>query len=637
MNELTARLVSILKAKQPPDKDRALQELKVLDKYDVVGDMLRLYTRVKEDPSIQGSTNKLNSYLAFVLGITTAKPDGDFVLEKRRTYARDGFPDIDMDFCCFNRHLIIDHLIDKYGRDYVGNIGTFGTLKTKSAIKKVVKVLDPEDSVIFDKNGQKIKDEPKLNFALQNEITKSLPGLMKRADGSEVKNIEEAYKEYTAFRKYMDAYPDVYKYARRMEGGLQSYGVHAAGVVISPVPLATITPLHVTKRAKKRKNEDDDDISEDTLVATQFDAKSVESLGLIKFDILGLSTISAVDWAHRWIKENHGVDLDLGNLPLDDKLTLDLLNSGKTSACFQVEGLGMQQTLMQIGIDSFEDLVVAVAMYRPGPKDYIPDYAGRKRGSIPVKYPHEIMKRIIDSTYGIMVYQEQVMKIFMAMADLTSSDGYTFTKGCAKKKRAIIEDYRERFIRRSVGAGIEESIVKRVWNDMEKFGGYAFNRSHACSYAYESYKTAYLKAHYPMEFMAARMSVELQRRRYEDVERYEADCERMGITLENPDLNRSKLVYTITGEKSLRKPIIMRDVGMKAGMEIIKNQPYEGPDMLFSFVNKTGHAVNTTVMQALTDCKVFGSKKKQAILDAFEQIKSDKRRSKGQQTGDLFG
>lgn len=245
---------------------------------------------------------------------------------------------------------------------------------------------------------------------------------------------------------------------------------HAAGTVISPIPLERIAPLHIT-------HGDTDYAGKEKTVATQFTMFEVEELGLIKFDILGLSTKTAISLAHDLILERHGVDVDLANLPLDDQTTLDLLKGGKTDGCFQLENTGMKQTLQQIGISSFDDLIVAIAMYRPGPKDYIPMFAKRKHGQERVKYPHPLLEKITSRTFGILSYQEQVMQAFMVLADLTASDGYAFMKGCAKKKQNLIDKFREPFFRGCQKKDIPQDVVNKIWTDMEKFGGYAFNKS----------------------------------------------------------------------------------------------------------------------------------------------------------------
>ncbi len=467
MNDLAKKILGIA-AKHPKyDQNLATEELKKMQDLDVIEGFYNTYQDI--DKNIERD-NPRNSALAYYMGICDP-PARVFDLEKRRTYGRSGFPDVDMDFDYLLRYKIVDYIIDKYGRDYVGNIGTVQKLKIKAAVRRAIKILDPADSVRFDKEGKIIKDESGQSFALENEVLNTLPKLMKRPDGSFVETVEEAAQEYPEFGKFMKAYPEVYRVACRIKGTISSFGSHAAGIVVSPIPLAKIAPLHVTtvKAAGGGKRE--------RVIATQFGMEVLEELGLIKFDVLGLATLTAVSMACVLIKEEYGANIDWKEIPLDDKKTLALLSSGRTDGCFQLENHGMKQCLRMIGIDSFDDLVVAVAMYRPGPKDYIPEFAGRKAGNISVSYPHPLLENITKRTWGIICYQEQVMQAFMVLADLTASDGYDFMKGCAKKKIDKIEKYKEKFLKGTKAQGIPQSVVKKIWADLYKFSGYAFNKS----------------------------------------------------------------------------------------------------------------------------------------------------------------
>jgi len=577
--------------------------------------------------------NKCQSVLAYYLGLTSAEPDSEFTLEKRRTYGRSGFPDIDMDFDYMRRHEVVEYLIEKYGREYVGNIGNVQTFKTKAAVRRAIKVLDPTNSLKFDEDGKEIKGASNENFALENEILRTLPGLMKRGDGSAVGSVQEAYEEYTQFSEYMDKYPEIMRIAKGIEGTVAGFGVHAAGILLSPIPLSRIAPLHVTT-AHGAASED----GPKKVMATQFPMGDVERLGLIKFDVLGLSTKTAINWACKSIREERDFKVDWNKVPLDDQKTLELLHSGKTDGCFQLENPGMKECLKQIGIDAFDDLVVAVAMYRPGPKDYIPEFSGRKQGRVPVSYADPRLKEITEVTHGIIVYQEQVMKAFMVLAELTASDGYDFMKGCAKKKIDLIDAYKEKFFRGALALDIKESVLNRIWSDLHKFSGYAFNKSHSVSYAYESYKTAYLKAHFPTEFISARLSVETIRRNFDDVDKYEHDAvKNFGFTIVEPDINNSKLHWSILDDKKLLKPMLVKGIGIKAAEEIVKHQPYRGKDLLYSFAMKVGKAVTSKVMEAMKDAGFWSGTSKEKLIRNFEQIKQDKKKSRGRHTMDLFG
>lgn len=629
MNDREKKILELASKHPEFDEKRAKEELEQLRDKDTLDDLMSLHDKYRTNP---GDKNRLNLALAYYLGITTHAPESVFQLEKRRTYGRAGFPDIDMDFDYVRRHEIVEYLIDKYGREYVGNIGNVQTLKTKAAVRRSIKTLDPTNTVRFDSNGKEIKSDGNANFALENEILKTLPGIMKRPDGSFVDSVDAACKEYPNFGKHMENYPQVSRVASAIEGTISGFGVHAAGVLISPVPLARIAPLHVTTIHAGR------DGGTEKVVATQFPMNDVESMGLIKFDILGLSTKTAIDWACKSVKEEYGIEIDWNKIHVDDAETLNLLNSGKTDGCFQLENPGMKECLRQIGIDSFDDLVVAVAMYRPGPKDYIPNFADRKKGRVTVTYPHPLLKDITVRTYGIIIYQEQVMKAFMAIAGLTASDGYKFMKGCAKKHIDLIEQYKEKFFRGAARQSIDINVTERIWKDLYKFSGYAFNKSHSVSYAYESFKTAYLKAHYPAEFMSARLSVETIRRNFDDVDKYERDCINGGFDILEPDLNTSKLYWSIVDsqKKILRKPLLVKGIGIKAAEEIVKHQPYKGKNLLLAFAKKVGGAVTSKVIEAMKDSGFWKGISKEQLIKDFEQIKKDKKKGKGRPDFDMY-
>ncbi len=635
MTEIGKKLYKIIESKISKEDllqyhSRLLGEISLFEDQD--GVLEYIHSRVIDNS--KGDKNEVNSALVYLLCITTQEPDISKPMQwvKRRTYARAGWPDIDMDFDYLERHRIIEYLHEKYGKEYVANIGTTQSLKTKAAVRRVIKVLDPTGTIQYDANGVRIKTEQNFNFALENTILKTLPGLMKRPDATFVNSVDEAYEEYPEFKQHMDAYPEVMRVAKAIEGRISGFGRHAGGYVISSEPLEKICPLHVTTGGA-----DDDD--EGKVIATQFSMEDVESLGLIKFDILGLSTKTAIKWAADLIKERHGIDLDLSKLPLDDKPTLDLLNSGLTDGCFQLEKAGMKQTLQQIGIDSFDDLVVSIAMFRPGPKDYIPEFAARKNGTSSVTYPHPLMKEIVSNTFGIMCFQEQIMKVFMAFAGLTASDGYLFMKGCAKKKPEIIANFKDKFCRGALANNIDQKIVDRVWHDLEKFAGYSFNKSHSVSYAYESFKTAYLKAHYDIEFIASRMSVENVRRKFEEVLKYEQDAKtNRGIQILDIDLNLSKVNYTIVGERQLLRPILVKDVGLKAAHEIVKHQPYKGADILFDFASRVGPAVTSSTVEAMRyEAKLWLGYSQEKLKSDFEQIRKDRKKAGSEPMNDMYG
>ncbi len=400
---------------------------------------------------------------------------------------------------------------------------------------------------------------------------------------------------------------------------------HAAGMATSPIPLATICPLHKTGTGDNQT------------IATQFTGPDVERMGLIKIDILGVKTKTVIHWTQKAIKENYGDEIDWDTINLHDKGTLDLLRSGKTDGCFQLEEHGMQDALREIGIDSFDDVVVTIAMHRPGPMDYIPEFARRKKNAHLVQYLHPIIKRYTENTYAIIVYQEQAMQIFVELAGLTNFEGYIFIKGSAKKDPKLFQSMKQRFIEGASRIS-NKSTALEVWRQMEPFQGYSFNRGHATSYAVEAYKTAYLKAHYPSEFIAARLSVETLDRKFDKVNKYMRDAvTNFGFSFVPPDLNESKLHWTVVGDRKLRQPMLIKGIGPKVAEAIVANQPYEGKDLLYAFTKKVGSSVNTKSMQMMIELGLWDSLEMELkqILINFEQIKKDLK--KGGSDKDIFG
>lgn len=616
------------------DKDRVYLEIQFMEDHGVCGDVVNLYNKAKQSPELIGHDNVINSLVCYLLGITDKEP-GTFKLVPRRTYGRSGFPDIDLDFNHDRRHEIIEYLINKYGREYVSNIGTVQRLTVKNCLHKTIMVLDPDHSVVFDESGKKTKDDRSENYELRSRIVGRLPNIMKRHDGTLVKSIGEAYKEYSGFRQEISAYPEVYRVSQNMEGGISAYGVHAAGMCLSPIPLRYIAPLHVTAG---QIQEDEDSASAEKTMATQYTAGDTESLGLIKFDILGLLAKTVITMTTDLIKERYGKTIPIDSLPINDATTLKLLRTGKTDGIFQLEEHGMQRTILEIRIDSFNDLVAAIAMYRPGPLQFIPEYARRKKDPKSVTYLHPIVEKHTKNTYAIIVYQEQAMQIFVELAGLTSSEGYLFIKGSAKKKPELFQSMKNRFVKGATAKSSKE-IAEEIWRQMEPFQGYSFNLSHAVSYGYESWKCAYLKAHYPLEFMVARLSIAALERKFEkgDVPKLEEDCvKNLGIKLLPPHLNESKTVYTIVDEKTLRRSLVLKHVGNTILEDIVKHQPYKGVDIVESFANKVSQTIGTKVVEVMCDAGLFGNVSKNKALRTFESIKNDRKKSKGEQKGDLF-
>lgn len=639
MSRIADKIINLISnhAEYSGSLNRVTEEIKYLEDNDVLQQLFSIYQEIQEKTCKQGNTNEFNSLIAYMLGITICQPDisKPFIIPPRRTYARVSLPDIDMDFEHDKRHLIIEYCRKKYGADFVAKIGTKQNLKVKLAVRKAVKVLDPENNIKFDKEGNVIKTDENFNFQLENRILNTLPKLMKKPDGTVITTVKEAYELYREFREYMDKYPEVYKLACQIQGLTQAFGTHASGYIVSSVPINKIAPLCVTRDSNTENEE-----GEEQGTATQFSMGEIESLGLIKMDFLGLRTKTAMTECMKLIAENYGQEfassVDLSNLPLNDPETFSLIKSLKTDGLFQIEGYGMKNAMQQMGVDCFDDLVAAIAMFRPGPMKFIPLYGQRKANPKSVTYLHPIMKKHTESTYSIMIFQEQCANVFVELAGLTLGEGFLFIKGAAKKKPELFNSLKERFIKGATKiAGA--SIAGKVWDQLQPFAGYGFNAGHAWSYGYESLKTAYLKAHFPTEFICARLSVEAHQREFETVEKYEKDAvENFGMKILPVDLNRSKMKYTIVGERTLLRPLILKEIGDGAIEDIVAHQPFTGKDLFYSFAMSVGSKVSRSVVEALCDAKIFAPRKKSEILAAYEIIKKEKTNTKKRPVGDIY-
>lgn len=617
--------------------------------------MYKFYDLWKDYPGVSGKDNKVNSWTAFAVGMTTKKPDGEF-LPKRRAFARAGFPDIDSDFDYARRQEVYDYIIETYGREKVGNIGTYGGLKMKSFIRRGFKAIDP-DSIWQDTPKGKEQWKTLCNKKA-DEIVKSLPPqfgavLKVKKDGEShvIKTVADASKYCSTFAKYIKKYPDILSHSLHIEGLLSTFGVHAAGIVISDCPLDEIAPLRRTNIIK----ETDENGKKIFEYATQFENGDLDKMGLIKFDILALSTLTVISKCVEIIEENCDFKLDMENLPLDDEITFDLYRTGNLVGVFQCEEHGMQNTMKQMGVDKFDDIMAGVALYRPGPMDNIPEYCDRKHGNKQVHYFHEsiepFVKEYLERTYGILVYQEQVMQICNSLAGFSITDGYKMIKAVGKKDASLMDKFKDKFIEGTVANGITKRIATEYWDKfITPFALYGFNASHSCCYGFLSYQTAYLKANYPEEFMAAYLNVEIDRSKYEKVEHLEEECKRMKIDILDRSINDSNWDYEIVKKKNeeIKRSVIRPSVRCKglpngAAKNIIANKPFKN---MRDFAMKTEPKfVDAKSVEALAEAGFFKPKgeKKDNVkvstrVEKFSVLREDikKARRKGVQSIDLF-
>nr|MDA8388473.1 DNA polymerase III subunit alpha [Nitrospiraceae bacterium] len=519
-----------------------------------------------------GRGSAAGSLIAYVLGITQIDPMRyGLLFERFLNPERVSMPDVDVDFCRDRRQEIINYVSERYGREHVAQIITFGTLGAKAAIRDVGRALDvPYQEV--DRIAKLVPEGPNISIEYAIEAEPALGGL---------------YNGDPKVRELIDI-------ARRLEGLCRHASTHAAGIVISPDPLTNLVPLY--------KNPTDGSIT------TQFDMGSIDKMGLVKFDLLGLKTLTIIDKTVRFIREaDPGFSLD--TMPIDDKATFALLGSGQSTGVFQLESAGMRDILMKMAPERFEDLIAINALYRPGPigSGMIEDFLKRKKGTVPVKYELPQLREMLDETYGVILYQEQVMQIAHTLAGFSLGQADILRKAMGKKKPEEMEKQKEAFVKGAMANKVPEAKARRLFDLMAKFAEYGFNKSHSAAYAYVAYQTAYLKAHYPVEFMAATMSAELDNT--DKIMNFIKECRSMSIPVLPPDINVSDGEFKVV-EGSIRFGMIaLKGAGQQAIEDIIEERSQNGPFRTFEeFMERTNsRKVNRKVIEALVKAGAFDS------------------------------
>jgi len=536
-----------------------------------------------------GRGSAAGSVVAYCLWITDLDPlKYDLLFERFLNPDRISLPDIDVDFDDAGRGKVLDWVTHKYGAEKVAHIITYGTMATKSAIADVGRVqgvplerVNEIKKLIPDKFDDKIKDEkgknPKVN--LKNCI-KYVP---------EIKQIVEGEDRNAA---------TMIEYAEELEGTIRQVGIHACGFIIGADDLSKFAPISTIE----------DKETEGRVPVTQYDGHVIESVGLIKMDFLGLITLSIMKEAVANIKKSKGIDLDINSIPIDDKETYKIYCAGKTIGIFQFESPGMQKYLRELQPSVIEDLIAMNALYRPGPIAYIPQFIARKHGKEPITYDIPIMEKYLKDTYGITVYQEQVMLLSRLLADFTRGESDALRKAMGKKKKDIVDAMKPKFIEGGKKNGHDPKVLEKIWGDWESFASYAFNKSHAACYAWVSYQTAYLKAHYPAEFMAANLT--LNKDDITEVTKLMSECKSMKINVLLPDVNESDLNFTVTKSGDIRFGLGgVKGVGEGAVMSIISEREANGPYKdIFDFVSRVNlQSVNKKTIEALAFGGAFDS------------------------------
>ena len=522
-----------------------------------------------------GRGSAAGSVVAYCLGITKIDPiKYDLLFERFLNPDRISLPDIDTDFDDDGRGKVLEWVEDKYGHDKVAHIITYGTMATKNSIKDVARV-------------------EKLPLDISNRLCKAIPD--KLPDGMKM-NLTNAIKCVPELREAeASANPQMantIKYAKMLEGTVRGTGIHACGTIICRDAISDWVPVSTA--------EDKSDPGH-KLLATQYDGHVIEETGLIKMDFLGLSTLSIMKETVENIRLTHdGFTLDLDTIPIDDELTYKLYQEGRTIGTFQFESAGMQKYLRELRPTVFEDLIAMNALYRPGPMDYIPSFIARKNGKEPITYDIPCMEKYLKDTYGITVYQEQVMLLSRQLADFTRGESDALRKAMGKKKKAIVDAMKPKFIEGGKKNGHDPKVLEKIWGDWEKFASYAFNKSHATCYSWVAYQTAYLKAHYPAEFMAGNMSRCLND--ITKITKLMSECQAMNIPCLGPDVNESEQKFSANKKGEVRFGLsAIKGMGEAAATNIIaerhKNGLYKD---IFDFVQRVNlSAVNRKAMESL--------------------------------------
>jgi DNA polymerase-3 subunit alpha len=561
-------------------KDRLDRELNVIESkgfasyFLIVWDFCK-YAHENNIP-IGARGSGVGTIVGYCLGLCDVDPIRyDLLFERFMDPHRNEMPDIDIDICQAHRAKIIDYVRQKYG--HVAQIITFGTMKARAVIRDICRVL-----------GVPLGEADRLAKLVPFSLDMTLDKALKTEP-----ELKQAYEQNELTRKVIDI-------GQKLEGLARHASVHAAGVVIADEPLTNFVPLY------KAPSSDD--------IITQFEGPMVEKVGLLKMDFLGLKTLSVIERACQLVKKIHGVDIDLEKLDLTDPKVFELFSDGKTKGIFQFESGGMQDLLMKMKPDRIEELIAANALYRPGPMILIPDYIDRKHGA-KWSLPHPIMTEVLEETYGIMTYQEQVMRICNRLGDIPLREAYTLIKAISKKKARTIAKERERFVAGCVDKGLKKQQAEQIFELIERFAGYGFNKSHSTRYAVIAYQTAYLKAHWPVEFMAALLTYEMDNT--DKVVDYIAECGRMGIEVLAPDINESGVdftpLYVQTKDEQKKKGVVrfglaaVKGVGEKAVEQIIAAREEVGRfESLFHFCENVDlRAANKQVLESLIKAGAF--------------------------------
>ena len=540
-----------------------------------------------------GRGSAAGSVVAYCTGITNIDPiKYNLLFERFLNPDRKSMPDIDTDFDDEGRQKVIDYVVEKYGRNQVAQIVTYGTMAAKMSIKDVARVLDLP---LQDSNALAKLVPEKPGIELERVLLAPITGekSLEEKEGLTADDLENV-KRLRAIAKGDDLASKVLKEALILEGSVRGTGIHAAGIIIAPKDLTEIIPVATSKDTE--------------LLITQYDGKVIEDAGVIKMDFLGLKTLTIIRDALHLIKENHGVDIDIDAIPLDDKKTFELYQRGETNGTFQFESPGMQKHLVSLKPDKFADLIAMNALYRPGPLEYIPNFIARKHGREQITYDLPEMKEYLEDTYGITVYQEQVMLLSQKLAGFTKGDADVLRKAMGKKDKATLDKMKSKFMEGVKKNNHPVEVCEKVWTDWEAFAQYAFNKSHSTCYAFVAFQTAYLKAHYPAEYMASVLTHNLSN--IDKITFFMEESKRMGIPVLGPDVNESEYKFAVNDKGQIRFGLgAVKGVGEGAVDAIVKERKLNGPYAdIFDLVKRINlRSANKKTFESLIQSGAFDS------------------------------
>ena len=550
-----------------------------------------------------GRGSAAGSAAAYCLGITQIDPiKYDLLFERFLNPDRISLPDIDVDFDDDGRYEVLKYVTEKYGAEKVAHIITFGTMAAKMAIKDVAKVLE-------------------VPLPEANRLARLVPDRLPDVDGKSpkinLKNCLKYSKEFAAEQSNPDErVRETLKYAEQLEGNVRNTGIHACGVIICRDDITDWVPVSMATDADGSK-----------VVSTQYEGSIIEDTGLIKMDFLGLKTLSIIKDAQYNIKMRHGHEIDIDHIPLDDPKTFELYCKGATTSTFQFESAGMQNSLRSLQPSKFEDLIAMNALYRPGPMDYIPTFIKRKHGEEPIEYDIPCMKQYLEETYGVTVYQEQVMLLSRLLANFTRGESDMLRKAMGKKQIDKMQKLKKKFMEQGQGNGYEEKTLNKIWEDWEKFASYAFNKSHATCYTWVAYQTAYLKAHYPAEYMAGVLSRNLTAS--DKMTKVMEECRRMGLKVLGPDINESIEKFGVNFSGDIRFGLAaVKGVGLNAVKAIIDERNANGAYKdIYDFVERVNlsacnrGAIENLAMAGAFDS--FGQRREAYVQQVFDSSFTD--------------